>query len=125
LCWKITNPLAPGFSLIELASEPSDLLGRETYRPRLLRVEPNEPKSVQARRAVWLANVTAKPRGTRVILDIMVADQRKMRHFEATADLVEELELFVGPRPDVVADELDESRPDQIVDVVDDPADGP
>ena len=55
------DALATSVSLIELIAEPADLLGRNARRPRLLRVEPNEPKSVQARRAVWLANVTAEP----------------------------------------------------------------
>ena len=107
------SPRAIG--LIELGAEPTDLLGRDARRPRLLRVEPDEPKPVQASSRRKARQRDGGTRCAWVVLDIVVADQREMRHVQPAANLVEEPELIFGRILDVVADELDEVGPDQVL----------
>ena len=60
---KYHDAFATSIGLIELIAEPADLLGRNARRPRLLRVEPDEPKS---RPRSWRHKARQTDDGTRL-----------------------------------------------------------
>jgi hypothetical protein len=57
----------------------------------------------------------AEPRGGGITLHVMIADQGEVRDLQTAAEVVEDAELLLRRVLDVVSDELDEIRPDQLV----------
>ena len=66
--------------------------------------------------------MTAKSPCVSIVLDVVVADDGKVRHFESLTNFVEELPLFVTCILNVIPDELNQIGPNQVVGLVDDPA---
>ncbi len=116
------DPLTQGKSLVSFVAKPANLLGRETHGTKLLRVQPDESEPTKGQRAVRIADVTAKACRAGIVLHVVIADQGEMGNVERAADVVEEPKLVLGRVLHVVANELHESRPDQVVDLAHGPA---
>ena len=119
------DPLASADRTVHFGSEPFDLLGSRIPTGRdscvLSRMNRNPFNVIGTKR---LANVTAKSAALSVVLDIVIADHRKLWHLEAATDVVEKLPLLFGRILDIVPDELNEIGPYQGVGLVDNPAGG-
>jgi hypothetical protein len=106
---------------VEYAPEPAKLLDRKTNRPSLLRVQPNESKAAERHCPTGVINILAEFAGFRIALRIVIAYQGVPRHFEPGGQAVEKKEFIVGAILNVIADELNEIGPDQIVSLFDAP----